>query len=97
MGAFVIRQAETLADLEAVRALCWEYRDYLMNQSEEVRQAVSVFYGTADYAAIMDTLHEKHARPTGVILLAEDDGKPVGCGMSQQLSATDAEVLMVKE
>ena len=95
MTDVVIRQAETPADFENVRTLCWEYRDYLLSHSDEVRNAVSVRYSKANYTAIMAGLEQEHARPKGIIFLAEMDGEPVGCGMTHPLSDTEAEIKRV--
>ncbi|WP_298835582.1 GNAT family N-acetyltransferase [uncultured Roseobacter sp.] len=95
MSEVIVRQAETPADLDAVRDLCWEYRDYLLNYSDEVRAAVAVTYGEQAYAALMDQLAAKHARPKGIILIAEKDGEAVGCGMYHPLNDEDAEIKRV--
>lgn len=95
MSDIVIRQASGPADLDAVRQLCWEYRDYLLGHSDEVRRAVLLSYGLESYRALMNSLAEKHARPNGIILLAEHGGMPVACGMYQPLSDTDAEIKRV--
>ncbi|WP_300030879.1 GNAT family N-acetyltransferase [uncultured Roseobacter sp.] len=95
MAEVVIRQAETPADLQAVRDLCWEYRDYLIAFSDEVSQAVSVTYPQEAYPALMAELADKHARPGGLILLAEKDSQAVGCGMYHAISDGDAEIKRV--
>ena len=44
------------------------------------------------WQAMIDSLPAVHARPNGVILLAENDGHAVGCGMLHPLSDRDAEI-----
>ncbi len=95
MVAADIRQAQTPSDMDAVRALCWEYRAYLLDHGDEVRRAVSVSYALEAYTALMASLEEKHARPKGIVLLAEIDGRAVGCGMTHPLNQTDAEIKRV--
>ena len=95
MAGLTVRQVSEPADLDAVRALCWEYRDYLLNFSDEVREAVSFTYQKETYAALLDVLADKHARPKGIILLAELDGVPVGCGMYHRIGEGDAEIKRV--
>ncbi|WP_300055460.1 GNAT family N-acetyltransferase [uncultured Roseobacter sp.] len=90
-----IRAATTAADLEAVRGLCWDYRAYLTGFSPELRPLMETFYPEAGYTALMQELAEKHARPRGIILLAELDGRPVGCGMTHPLNDQDAEIKRV--
>ncbi|XDA99582.1 GNAT family N-acetyltransferase [Sulfitobacter sp. LCG007] len=90
-----IRQAVAQADFDAVRELCWEYRAYLENFGPEQRRITQVFYPETEYADLMSRLEEKHARPRGIVLLAEIDGQTVGCGMSHALSAEAAEIKRV--
>ena len=84
---FTLREATTAEDLSAVRDLCWAYRDFLLNVSGTDADIVNAFYSVSKYTALMDRLAEEHARPQGVILLAEIDGHPVGCGMTHALDA----------
>ena len=83
------------ADLDAVRALCWAYRDFLLQNSEVDRNITETFYPREVYAALMDRLAEAHARPQGVILLARHEGRPVGCGMSHALDTDTCEIKRV--
>lgn len=94
-GRISIRAAEDAADLEAVRTLCWEYRAHLVNFDPALRPLMETFYPEDAYARLMEGLAEKHARPQGIILLAELDGAPVGCGMTHALNAQDAEIKRV--
>lgn len=95
MPEVVIRRTETSADIDTVRQLCWEYRDYLLTFSAAIRPMMETFYPKDAYAVLMADLPVKHARPRGVILLAEIDGEPVGCGMTHALNAEDVEVKRV--
>ncbi|MDW4497600.1 GNAT family N-acetyltransferase [Sulfitobacter sp. D35] len=90
-----VRPAQSRADFDAVRALCWEYRDFLETFGPEQRRIVRVFYPHDDYAALMDRLEEEHARPRGIVLVAEVDGVISGCGMSHALNETAAEIKRV--
>lgn len=95
MVEITVRAAKTQQDLEEVRRLCWEYRDYLLGFSAEIRPTIETFYPKDSYASLMEGLAEKHARPRGIILLAELGGAPVGCGMTHPLNDGDAEVKRV--
>lgn len=88
----VIRPATTPEDLAAVRALFWDYRAHLMANSETDAEITRTFYPAPKYTALMDQLAQLHARPRGIILLAELAGRPAGCAMTQPLDATTAEV-----
>ncbi len=90
-----IRPATTAADIAAVRSLCWAYRDYLLNSSGTDRDITETFYPQAKYQALMDGLATEHARPQGIILLAELAGAPVGCGMTHQINPQTAEIKRV--
>lgn len=79
-------------DLNAVRRLCWAYRDHLVAHSPEQRDIIELFYPEDTYADLMARLEQEHAPPDGIILLAEQDGMPVGCGMSHRLSPTAVEL-----
>lgn len=94
-GTLSVRAATSAADLDAVRSLCWEYRDYLVNFDPKHRPMMETFYPEDAYVALMHDLPQKHARPRGVILLAELDGRPVGCGMTHPLNDQDAEIKRV--
>lgn len=91
----LIRPATSPSDMEAVRELCWEYRQYLLDYSEELRFSVSFAYPEPEYAALLASLEQKHARPRGLILLAELDGAPVGCAMYHALNDADIEIKRV--
>ncbi len=90
-----IRPATSAADLEAVQGLCWEYREFLIGFSPAVRPMMETFYPQEAYALLMADLARKHARPRGIILLAERDEVPVGCGMYHPLNDQDAEIKRV--
>lgn len=90
-----VRTAELPRDLPAVQRLCWDYRDYLVSFSDEMRVLTEAFYPADAYADLMAALPVKHARPRGAILLVEKDGTAVGCGMTQPLGNGDAEIKRV--
>lgn len=87
-----IRPATTSGDLAVVRQLCWDYRTHLKTVSAVDAQLTQTFYPSPKYTALMETLDTQHARPTGIILLAEHDGKPAGCAMTHALDAQSSEI-----
>ncbi|MGJ8546708.1 MAG: GNAT family N-acetyltransferase [Sulfitobacter sp.] len=87
-----IAPATSLADLDAVRDLCWAYRDFLSAHAPVEAEITRIFYPPEKYAQVMTALPDLHARPRGIILLARIDGAPVGCGMSHGLDAARAEI-----
>ena len=95
MTNVAVRQAITEADLTAVRELCWSYHGFLKDYSEEWKALISKTYPVQSYRELLEKLPVIHARPRGIILLAESEGSPVGCGMVQPVNATDAEIKRV--
>lgn len=90
-----LRPAADEADMAQVRRLCWAYRSHLANSSEIDARITETFYPEPKYRALMDGLAQAHARPRGIILLAERDGRAVGCGMTHALAHDTAEVKRV--
>lgn len=82
-------------DFDAVRYLCWEYRDFLLTLSEDSQAIVRNVYARDKYAAILGQIEVIHAPPQGVIRIALLDGAPVGCGMAHRLAPGTAEIKRV--
>ncbi|MFG6566484.1 GNAT family N-acetyltransferase [Sulfitobacter sp. 1A13679] len=95
MSDLTIRPVTTAADLAAVVDLCWAYRDFLYHFGPTEQRIVETFYPQDKYSALMARLPEEHARPRGIILLAERGGIPLGCGMSHALTETESEIKRV--
>lgn len=96
MTDITLREAVTAADLNAVRQLCWAYHDFLLHNSPIDRDITETFYPRPKYEALMADLPQIHARPQGIMLLAEDGtGSPIGCGMSQDLGDGMSEIKRV--
>lgn len=87
--------ATTTADFDAVRALCWDYRDFLLNLGGKEREVVEHFYPEDKYNAVMGALERLHNPPDGTTRLALLDGQPVGCGMIQRFDGSSAEMKRV--
>ncbi len=96
MTDITLREARNAQDMDAVRQLCWAYHSFLLHNSAIDRDITETFYPRPKYEALMADLPQVHARPKGIILLAEDgDGTPVGCGMSQDLGQGMSEIKRV--
>jgi GNAT superfamily N-acetyltransferase len=80
---------------DAVRDLCWQYRDYLRGLSPFDAEIVENLYPTAKYTRLMDELEATHTPPNGAIRLALKDEEPVGCGMTHRLMPGTAEIKRV--
>lgn len=90
-----ISPAITANEIEAVRHLCWAYRDFLIQNSDTDREITETFYPTDKYTALMADLPRLHARPTGIMLLARADSAPIGCGMTHALDQHTSEIKRV--
>jgi GNAT superfamily N-acetyltransferase len=91
----LIRPATTADDLAAVRQLCWDYRAHLADLSPIDATLTETFYPVPKYTALLDDLEDAHARPNGIILLAELNGLPAGCAMTHALDPQTSEVKRV--
>lgn len=94
-GSVTVRPARTPQDMNDARQLCWEYRDYLLAFDQSMQEIVDVFYPQAAYAALMQDLPVKHARPDGEILIAAQNGQAIGCAMMHALNDHDVEIKRV--
>ena len=76
----------TPEDAPELARLCWAYRDLLQQRTAAFPDILETYYAKTDYAKLIDDLPRIHARPGGAILLAEHEGKVIGCGMYYGLS-----------
>lgn len=88
----LIRPATSDADLATIRQMGWDYRAHVAANSAIEAELMETFYPIPKYTVLMDTLATAHARPRGIILLAEQDGVALGCGMTHALDTTTAEI-----
>jgi GNAT superfamily N-acetyltransferase len=88
-------EAQTPGHFDAVRRLCWAYRDFLLSVGPESAQITETFYPEDQYTTLMGRLESEHARPDGAVKLALQDGRPVGCGMSHRIGSDIAEIKRV--
>ncbi|TMM54819.1 GNAT family N-acetyltransferase [Sulfitobacter sabulilitoris] len=93
--AFRVRAPATRADMEAVRSLCWEYRDFLLGFDADVARMTHRFYPEPLYRDLMARLEQEHARPWGAILSIEAAGRIGGCGMIKPVFPGKAEIKRV--
>lgn len=96
MSDIKIRPATSDADVAAVVALCWAYRDYLIGMSPKDAELTEAFYPEPKYRQLMADLAVVHGRPKGIILIAEDAaGAIAGCGMTHALDDQTSEIKRV--
>ena len=90
-----VRLAGTGADFDAVRRLCWAYRDLLLGLGGRDAAATTAFYPEDRYRSLMAQLETVHAAPGGAVALAELGGEAVGCGMFHTFAPGVAEIKRV--
>jgi putative acetyltransferase len=96
MTRFTVSQATQPDQIEAVRQLCWDYRSFLLANTDTDSEITETFYPVPKYEALMAQLPRLHARPKGLMLLAHDStGAPLGCGMTHALDPDTAEIKRV--
>ncbi len=88
-------EATTDDDFDAVRTLCWAYRDVLLGLGGIDSEAVLHYYPVPTYRQLMLDLPELHARPKGSVKLVLLDDVPVGCGMVYEFAPGVAEIKRV--
>ncbi len=93
--AIFIRQAETGADLAAVRVLCLAYRRTLLDRTAHIPGIVDHHYPQAAYRRMIDALPGQHVPPDGILLVAVSDDRVVACGMTQRIDAETCELKRV--
>jgi len=84
--------AETEADFTAARALGFEWAKTHLEDFPEHQDIIERVFDPEAYRETMENLHIIHARPKGAVLLAELDGRPVGCVMYQEMEPGVAEI-----
>lgn len=94
MGALEIRHAAP-ADMDAVRVLCWAYRDVLVARSKDIPEFVAHYYAEETYDDLLSQLEEKHRGPKGAIYVAERDGVIIGCAMTHEVAPRMTEIKRV--
>jgi len=81
------------ADLEAVRGLFIEYRQWLADHREVTAFADSILeVGLGYFDKEIDELPGAYGPPNGVLLLALEGGTPVGCGALREVRPQVGEI-----
>jgi predicted N-acetyltransferase YhbS len=84
--------AETEDDFAAARVLGFEWARSNLIDFPEHQDIIEKYFDPGVYRETMENLHIIHARLKGAVLLAELEGRPVGCVMYQEMEAGVAEV-----
>ena len=81
MAQITVRMAQTPADFDIARVLCFEWLDWHWRAFPADGPRDGNPMNPAAFQTEVDNLESIHARPKGAILLAEVDGNPAGCVM----------------
>ncbi|CUJ88510.1 N-acetylglutamate synthase [Ruegeria denitrificans] len=90
-----IIEPRTPNHFDAVRRLCWEYRDFLLSLDEKSQRIVQTIYSQDKYARVMEAIEAEHSPPKGGACLALKGDQPVGCGMFHTIEPGVAEIKRV--
>lgn len=91
MPDITISLVETEAQIDAVRDLCRQWPEWLIETFPENEKNIrSKFYSGA-YADTLTALPKVHARPKGAMFLATLDAVPAGCVMYREKGPGQAE------
>ena len=90
-----VRPARSPEDLDAVRRLCWAYRDVLLERTADHPALLDYYYAFPTYQKLVDELPGKHVPPDGDIFVAAQDDMIIGCGMTHRIDADTCEIKRV--
>ncbi|WP_137700067.1 GNAT family N-acetyltransferase [Marimonas lutisalis] len=91
MNDIALRQVSSLTEQAAVRHLCRNYRDFLIQRVAKP-EIIETYYASAAFEAFLFSLPRLHARPQGTIFLAYLDHRPVGCCMTHGVGGKTCEI-----
>lgn len=95
MTDVIVRPARGEDDLNAVRQLCWDYRDILVARTTHFPRLLDHYYAVPVYQQLMDDLPGRHVAPDGEIFVAVTGDEIVACGMTHRIDATTCEIKRV--
>ena len=90
-----IKRARLPQDAPVVAKLFLGYIAFLLDRSPEDRELILQKYNPDKIDDLVADFARIHSRPNGDLLLAYDDGKPIGCGMMRELEDGVAEIQRV--
>ena len=90
-----IERASHPKDAQIIADLFLEYLDFLFERVPEDRDVILQKYDPAKIDALVAYFFQVHARPSGDLLIAYQNGMPIGCGMMREMEPEIAEVQRV--
>ncbi len=95
MSGSTIRLGRGVDDLNAVRQLCWDYRDVLVERTTHFPKLLNHYYAVPVYQKLMDDLPGRHVPPDGEIFVADHESQIVACGMTHRIDEATCEIKRV--
>jgi len=90
-----IKRANFPEDADIVAGLFLGYLEFLIDRTPEERENITRKYDPEKIDDLVLDFARIHARPNGDLLIARQDGKPVGCGMMREMEPGIAEIQRV--
>jgi len=87
-----VRKVRTAEDIDAVRALVWEFFDDLKARYTDMVDTIDAYIIEQDVAGELENFAEKFLPPNGDCFLAEYEGTPVGMVMLKPHGDGDGEL-----
>lgn len=91
MPDITISLVETEAEIDAVRDLCRQWPNWLIETFPENEASIRERFFSGAYGDTLTALPEIHARPKGAMFLATLGGAPAGCVMYREKEPGQAE------
>ena len=91
MPDIAISLVETEAEIDAVRDLCRQWPEWLIETFPENEKNIRKKFFSGAYEDTLNALPQVHARPKGAMFLATLDGTPAGCVMYREKEPGQAE------
>jgi GNAT superfamily N-acetyltransferase len=91
MPDITISRAETEAEIDAIRDLCRQWPEWLLETFPENEENIRKRFYSGAYEDTLVALPQIHARPNGAMFLATLDGTPAGCVMYCEQQPRQAE------
>jgi len=91
MPDITISLVETDAEIDAVRDLCRQWPEWLIETFPENETNIRNKFYSGAYEDTLAALPQVHARPKGAMFLATLDGVPAGCVMYREKAPGQAE------
>lgn len=88
----LITKVRTPADVDAARALAWDFVGFLRERYPEMNAEIDAYLESQDFEGMLAAFSDHFNPPTGECLLARLDGRPVGLLMLKRVDDETCEM-----